>query len=42
MIEIKRRINHKTAMYPIYTKEEADTKKLKYVYWKECDTGEWG
>ena len=42
MVEIKRRINHKTAMYPIYTKDEADKKKLKYVYWKECDTGDWG
>ena len=29
-------------MYPIYTKDEADKKKLKYVYWKECDAGDWG
>jgi|14_taG_2_1085336.scaffolds.fasta_scaffold37420_2 hypothetical protein len=42
MIKIKRKINHKTALYPIYTKEEADKKKLKYVYWKECDKGDWG
>tara|TARA_R100000664_G_scaffold33478_1_gene50696 strand:+ start:1243 stop:2022 length:780 start_codon:yes stop_codon:yes gene_type:complete len=42
MIKIKRRIKNKTAMYPIYTKAEADKKKLKYLYWKECDTGDWG
>ena len=42
MVEIKRRIKNKTAMYPIYTKDEADKKKLKYVYWNECDAGDWG
>ncbi len=42
MIKIKRRINHKTAEYSIYTKEEANNKKINYLYWKDCDTGDWG
>ena len=42
MKKIKRRINHKTAEYPIYTQDEADKNKLKYIYWKDCDKGDWG
>ena len=42
MIKIKRRINRKTAEYPVYTKQEADDRNIKYLYWKECNTGDWG
>ena len=42
MIKIKRRINRKTSEYPVYTKQEADDRNIKYLYWKECDTGDWG
>ena len=32
MIKIKRRINRKTAEYPVYTKQEADDRNIKYLY----------
>ena len=32
MIKIKRRINRKTAEYPVYTKQEADDKNIKYLF----------
>ena len=38
MIEIQRIYNRKKRSFKIYPKSEA---KMKYIYWKEADIGEW-
>ncbi len=40
-MQIKRRINGKTSKHPVYTKDEADNKKLDYVYWRQAEIGDW-
>jgi hypothetical protein len=40
-MRIKRRIEGKTAYYDVYTKDQADHKKLNYVYWKDAEVGEY-
>jgi len=41
-VQIKRRINGKTGKYPVYTKEQAQDKKLDYIYWRQAEIGDWG
>tara|TARA_R110002020_G_scaffold463301_2_gene683334 strand:- start:514 stop:1287 length:774 start_codon:yes stop_codon:yes gene_type:complete len=40
-MKIKRRINGKSSLHPVYTKEEAAKKKLVIIYWKEASVGDW-
>ena len=40
-MQIKRRINGKKSKHPVYTKDEADNKKLDYVYWRQAEIGDW-
>ena len=41
-VEITRKINGKTGKYPVYTKEQAQDKKLDYIYWRQAKIGDWG
>jgi len=40
-MKIKRRIKGKTKNYPVYSKAEALSKGLEFVYWREAETGNW-
>ena len=41
-MKLFRKIKGKSAEYSIYTKVEAQDKKLAFKYWKEAQVGEWG
>tara|TARA_R110001583_G_scaffold562_3_gene5115 strand:+ start:3921 stop:4694 length:774 start_codon:yes stop_codon:yes gene_type:complete len=40
-VKITRRIKGKTSTYPIYTKDEAISKKISFVYWKQAEVSDW-
>lgn len=40
-MKIKRRIQGKTNEYFVYSKAEADNKKISYVPWKQAEVGDW-